>query len=212
MIISLGIILFVSSCAYNGEENTVIGEVERYNISSQYSSKEIIDIVNSWDCILNHSTRSDGAVILSEEEAEIILSPLINDGKIIQSSMLKQIDKDNFSMDEIEKREEIANLSNEELATLSFLIAITSEKVDVENTTSRMTTTEFLQELRPCLTSAIGLVNMKNIFKTIFISGGVTSGEIITLVKVIGKRYVGYASLAFFIWDTVDCLRGRGVI
>ena len=31
---------------------------------------------------------------------------------------------------------------------------------------------------------------MKNIFKTIFISGGVTSGEIITLVKVIGKRYV----------------------
>ena len=53
-----------------------------------------------------------------------------------------------------------------------------------------MTTTEFLQELRPCLTSAIGLVNMKNIFKTIFISGGVTSGEIITLVKVIGKRYV----------------------
>lgn len=80
-----------------------------------------------------------------------------------------------------------------------------------------MTTREFLQELRPCLTSAIGLVNMKNIFKIIFISGGVTSGgvtsgEIITLVKVIGKRYVGYASLALFIWDTVDCLRGRGVI
>ncbi|GEM_PF-1749140 len=213
IIISLGIVLFVfiSFCSCNGE-NYITEKKSTFKIISRYSSEDIVEIVNSWEGNLNHSTRSDGAVTLSENEAEIILSPLIDDGKIIQSSMLKQIDMENPTKDDIEIRNEIANFSNEELATLSFLIAITSEKKDVENADPRMKATDIIQELRPCLVSAIGLVNLKNIFKTIFVSGGVTSGEIITLVKVIGKRYVGYASLAFFIWDTIDCLHGRGVL
>lgn len=205
--------LTLLSCNNDDTFNTNRKEIE-ISLNSKYSQKEMLSIVSKVGRKLERSTLANGTVNITESQAKQMIQPLVADGKLMQKQMLNQVKDLDYVTDSDIK--EIENMTDEELASLSFIIAITQkyEEPDFNNVDGRKITSKDIcwDKIKPCLLSALGVGGLKNIYNTIIIKGGVTTAELLPILKIIGKRYCAYTSLAFFIWDTVDCLHGYGVI
>lgn len=212
--IALAFTVIISSCSNNNDEEVINSkEIISVEIESRYNRNEMLQMIYTIGNKLEKCTRSDGTVSITEADASAMLKPLVEDGKQIQASMIKQI-KDN-SLAYSDEIEYVSSFSDSELASLSFIVAVCTEPHDV-NIDGQMgyaiTIETFNTYIRPCIVSALGVQNIKSIINTILVKGGVSTTELLPLLKIIGKRYVAYTALAFFIWDTVDCLHNNGFI
>ena len=181
-------------------------------VNSKYSRQEMIDIISRLGNNLTRAVNENGEVKLTESQAHEMLQPLIDDGKQMQTELLRQIKNTDYASDNDIMA--IEYMSDEELASLSFIIAVSKDNDNFDMVNGRQVVSEhvFNAKIKPCLLAALGIGSIKNIYNTIIIKGGISTAELLPILKIIGKRYCAYVSLAFFIYDVVDCLQANGVL
>lgn len=181
-------------------------------VNSKYSRQEMIDIISRLGNNLTRAVNENGEVKLTESQAHEMLQPLIDDGKQMQTELLRQIKNTDYASDNDIMA--IEYMSDEELASLSFIIAVSKDNDNFDMVNGRQVVSEhvFNAKIKPCLLAALGVGSIKNIYNTIIIKGGISTAELLPILKIIGKRYCAYVSLVFFIYDVVDCLQANGVL
>lgn len=177
--------MFCSCSSENGKNSEP--KPQKLELSSSITEttlSAVRDVVS-----LGYNSRGE----LDETECQEAITPLVTDGKNIQAQILEQLS----NSASVEDLEFFQNLSEEELASLSFLVyAITPDDTDV---CSRGVDTD---RLLHCAGVAVGYDAIKRL----------AVGEVITAVTIrqaliaIGKRYLGYIGLAIMVYDFVECV------
>ena len=178
------------------------------SVQSRFNKADILKRAEKLDSMITISTRSDGGIMMTELQAQEVLLPLVDDGKQIQTSIMEQIYDNDMDVAIEEQYNEIKNLTDQQLATLSFIVALSND-----STASAQRSDLSLDLIIKCAASVSGIYQIKNSINLIILKGGVTATELLPLLKIVGKRYIGgYVAIAIFIVDTVDCLEGVGVL
>lgn len=129
-----------------------------------------------------------------------ICAPLINDGLMIQQDLLKQAQQQHAQED----FEFFQNLTEEQLATLSFVVyEIYTAAPNVETTTKLDT-----EQMITCLEAALGIPAIKELWSYIVFDGAVVGITAKATLKAIGKHYLGWLGLAITVYDFYDCISG----
>jgi hypothetical protein len=134
--------------------------------------------------------------INTENEMQVILQPLIANGELIHNAMINEITITNEfqNLTEIEKQE-ILNLTDEQLAELSFIVNFQYQTNSVD-----------WERVRSCASFALGISGIRNLYLNTAALGTVET--MIGALKLIGKRYLGYVGVALMIYDFGDCVYG----
>lgn len=134
--------------------------------------------------------------INNEQEIITILQPLIQNGQIIHNAMVNQIisTEDFQNLTELEQQE-ILNLTDEQLAELSFIVNFQYQTESVD-----------WDRVRSCASFALGVSGIRNLYLNTAALGTVQT--MIGALKLIGKRYLGYVGIALMIYDFTDCVYG----
>ncbi|WP_396179785.1 hypothetical protein [Flavobacterium sp.] len=134
--------------------------------------------------------------INTENEMQVILQPLIANGELIHNAMINEITTTNEfqNLTEIEKQE-ILNLTDEQLAELSFIVNFQYQTNNVD-----------WDRVRSCASFALGISGIRNLYLNTAALGTVET--MIGALRLIGKRYLGYVGVALMIYDFADCVYG----
>lgn len=153
--------------------------------------------------IENYKKRSQNLKTLNKQNAEnemqIILQPLIENGEIIHNAMINEIKSTiEFQNLTFAEQQEILNLTDEQLAELSFVVNFQyqaqSNSVDWER-------------VRSCASFALGISGIKSLYTNTLALGTVET--MIGALQLIGKRYLGYIGVALMVYDFADCVYGE---
>lgn len=164
-------------------------------LKSKITNTEFEEITNELFDKINN-TRSDDEFSLTEEEARLILTPFVEDGKDLQTSMLKQINavEGNMGLTEDEVNS-LTTLDNDDLALFSFVIY----ELEQCNEISRAALSS---QLMSCLSVAVGIPGIRDIW----VKGLVDAKTITQVLVAQGKRYLGYLGVALMVYSFVDCV------
>jgi hypothetical protein len=153
--------------------------------------------------IENYKKRSQNLKTLNKQNAEnemqIILQPLIENGEIIHNAMINEIKSTiEFQNLTFAEQQEILNLTDEQLAELSFVVNFQyqaqSNIVDWER-------------VRSCASFALGISGIRSLYTNTLALGTVET--MIGALQLIGKRYLGYIGVALMVYDFADCVYGE---
>jgi hypothetical protein len=158
--------------------NTVMSNIEKYKERSQKSKT------------LNEQN--------AENEMQIILQPLIENGEVIHNAMINEITSTiEFQNLTFPEQQEILNLTDEQLAELSFIVNFQYQAQSASVDWDRA---------RSCASFALGIGGIKALYANTLALGTVET--MIGALKLIGKRYLGYIGVALMIYDFTDCVYG----
>lgn len=141
--------------------------------------------------------------VLPEDEAKKICTPYLNDGKSLQSQMLRDMQRDGASAEDIAY---VRNMSESQLATLSFAIS------NIQRQSKTSGTSVSRDKVLNCLKVAIGIpVGLDS-----YISGTISLSKLasqcvnwkfaLKLCRNMALRYVGFIGAAVAIYDFIDCM------
>ena len=189
------IVVGFSSC--NNDECVETEKVETemneslLNLETSLSQSDYEQLSANLSTIVN--TR---ASINDEQACKNALLPLIKDGELIQKQILEQLSSEG-SQKEI--NDYFTDLSEEQLATLSFLVYNINEMQNSEEVNTRAVS---MSRVRDCLSFALGI----SMIKEIGLEGCITAATARQALIAVGKRYLGYIGLALMIADFADCI------
>jgi hypothetical protein len=153
--------------------------------------------------IENYKKRSQNSKTLDKQNAEnemqIILQPLIENGEAIHNAMINEITSTiEFQNLTFTEQQEILNLTDEQLAELSFIVNFQyqaqSDSVDWDR-------------IRSCASFALGISGISSLYTNSLALGTVET--MIGALKLVGKRYLGYVGVALMVYDFADCVYGE---
>lgn len=183
--LSICFVSFLFSCSDNTEN--LVEKNDDIALRSNITAKDYQTLLEVVTSNLNHSTKSTGAVEMTEDEAREILMPFLEDGKQIQHSLMDIVDKD--------IAEVWNNMTETDLITLSFLVcSVNHNSVETKATTG--------ERILACLGAATGV---SEIYK-IGTKGLVNAKTALQVVKAVGKRYLGYIGVAIMVADFTICI------
>ncbi len=115
---------------------------------------------------------------------------------VTQDAMINEITTtDDFqNLTEIEKQE-ILNLTDEQLAELSFIVNFQYQTNSVD-----------WDRVRSCASFALGISGIRSLYTNTLALGTVET--MFGALKLIGERYLGYVGIALIIYDFADCVYG----
>ncbi len=199
---------FILACSSdNNEENDIVG------LKSTLTSKDIAYVNNQLMKFVTPKSRaystintelSDAPLKLdiSESQAKEVCTPYLNDGKVLQSQMIKEMKIDGASLEDIQY---ITSLSEEKLVLLSFVVS------NLQNYEQSIATSVSKKQVLDCLWYAIGIgANFGS-----YINGTkslANLGEMISwrfalqLCRTMALRYIGFIGAAVCIYDFIDCM------
>lgn len=140
---------------------------------------------------------------ITETQAKEVCSPYLNDGKILQRQMLRDMQMEEASVEDISY---IKKLSDAQLITLSFAIA------NIQNSSSMSTRSVSGSKVLNCLWYAIGIPTGIDGYISNTIALGDISSEMVSwrfalkLCRTMALRYVGFIGAAVCIYDFIDCM------
>ena len=185
---------FVSCTSNESEENLTNSTEISLDLKSSLSEKNYEGGCKKMSNIMN--TMNTRSCTVTEDMGKEALAPFIDDGKVVQEQITNQAFLDNVSA---EDKEYLNNLSESDLAALSFLVYNLNE-ADKEQANGISTS-----KLRSCLAFAIGLTAIKELS----IKGVITAVSLRQALFAIGKRYLGYIGVCLMIADFYDCCYNR---
>lgn len=208
---------FTVSCSKDDVKiNDVKYCLELQSTMSSNTLQDIMDKIGSLPLSRNEDSFVNDVYI---DSCKQILKPLIDDGRFIQRDIIAQSDSLKILGVDIEIDEDIEyvrNLSEDELATLSFIV-YNVNTVDIQ-LLEPIKNAELIEEtpfsnpvqyetgsqarLVSCLSAAVGLTALKELG----IGGVVTATSVRKALLAIGKRYLGYVGVAIMIYDFTMCM------
>lgn len=186
-------ITMLNACSSNVEH---LENAQKACLKSNVSHSDYVNMVSTITKRMT-TTRSDNSVDMNEKEAKTILKPFTEDGRILHQSLLKQIDLTNpeygLSAEDIKQ---IKNSGDDVLAAFSFIMYEMGQQSIASRSISG-------SKVVSCLGAATGISSIAEIAN---ISGLVSAKTALQLLKVLGKRYLGYIGLAIAVYSFVDCI------
>ena len=200
----LSLLFIFVSCERNGNDvNIEEKKVENIKLNTSILSFDDVKVISEKLKKLNFVSASINGqrVILQLSEDEIIktIQPLIDNGTQLHLELINQLEgtEEWNCLTEIEKSE-LINMSDTQKAEISlFYTAYTSESFNQMQAISRETALH-------CLSAAVGLTAIDTI-----ISGTaalMTVESAVAILKVAGKRMLGYVGLALAVYEFVECV------
>lgn len=171
------------------------------SVSSAIDSGDFLNICTSVHSVV--FTRAE----LVETDFKGKLTPLVEDGKCIRDQIVSQAKVNKNLREDIQFYE---NLSEEELATLSFIYhSIELQGADIDMLEAKISGLSVSQQkkmdqIMSCLSVAVGISSLKELG----VKGVVNAITVRQAIIAIGKRFLGYVGLAIMIYDFVDCMGG----
>lgn len=191
----------VSFTSCSNEDDFKSVQKETSYLKSNLTFDEVTSIAGKVEQQIQRTTRSDGTITITENQAKTLLNPFIEDGKKIRFQ-IKEESKTAISLENALTKEELEfldSLNDKELATLS-LIALANSKNNTPNKQGDLTKEDILD----CLGAAIGIAGS---IKSLEITGLLTAKTGLAVLKAVASRYcLGYISLAICVYNFVDCI------
>jgi hypothetical protein len=200
-IFSLIAMVIVTGTLFTGCTTEDVQVKKSFDYSAVLLKPEQLNTVMS--NIENYKKRSQNLKTLNKQNAEnemqIILQPLIENGEIIHNAMINEIKSTiEFQNLTFAEQQEILNLTDEQLAELSFVVNFQyqaqSNIVDWER-------------VRSCASFALGISGIRSLYTNTLALGTVET--MIGALQLIGKRYLGYIGVALMVYDFADCVYGE---
>ena len=138
-----------------------------------------------------------------EEEVQKIITPLIENGEQLYQEMIDQLSETDEwkNLSENEKLE-ILNMSDTQKAQLSlFFINFPSQS---NTQMQKIAPIQKSNRAVSCIASALGISAINDIISGT--AGLMTVESGLQLLKVMGKRYLGYIGLAIAVYEFVECV------
>lgn len=195
MLLFVVIGLFPISCSSDNSLNE--GNDSKYFLKSSISADYYSDfIINLNQSLGTKSTFTAQDEIICKE----LCAPLLDDGLMIQQDLIRQANEQNA----IEDVEFFQNLSDEQLATLSFIVYEIYAAIPNAEKTTEVTG----EQLLTCLEAALGITAIKSLWNDIMFEGAVIGVTVKATMKAFGKHYLGWLGIAFTVYDFYDCISG----
>ena len=132
-----------------------------------------------------------------EENYELILEPLVENGRELHTEMIAFLQEDiEFQNLSTLEKEALLHLDDTQLAELSFVYSQTYELNE-----RRMSMDP---RIRNCVSTAIGIGAIRDLILNSAALG--TVGTTVGAIKLIGRRYLGWIGVAWMVMDFVDCM------
>lgn len=132
-----------------------------------------------------------------EENYELILEPLVENGRELHTEMIAFLQEDiEFQNLSALEKEALLHLDDTQLAELSFVYSQTYELNE-----RRMSMDP---RIRNCVSTAIGIGAIRDLILNSAALG--TVGTTVGAIKLIGRRYLGWIGVAWMVMDFVDCM------
>lgn len=194
------LMLFISSCSLTGDETYDLKNVktENYVPPKGLDSNVLTQISQDLEKALGGRRNGPSfSINYSDPEIEGIMAPLVDNGRSIHAQLLNQINNSSVwnTLSE-EDKQSILNLTDQELAELSFIISITNQIV---------TTDVDWERIKNCGSAALGVGVVKELVKN---TAALASAEVASqILLLVGKRTLGWVALGWLIWDFYDCVK-----
>lgn len=205
LLILLLLLLSLSSC--NNEEVVNNEKITKVEFKTQpLSINDVVSIANRLEKANLVTNSLGGQRVIkksNEEEIQEIIAPLIENGKQLYAEMISQIKKTDEwnNLSEIEKSE-ILNLSDTQKAQISLcFISFPSQS---NSSMQKVAPIQKTNRAVSCLASALGISAINDIISGTIALTTVETG--LQLLKVMGKRYLGYIGLAIAVYEFVECV------
>lgn len=182
---------------------------EEYNfeLNTTLSAPEILGIGNSLRYIVEESGQGRGSNdLLTENECREILTPLVEDGKQIQTQLLEHSDLMSY-----EEKIYFESLEDEELAIMSMIALHLSEDLgdseyidDITGMSDNQTSSTMsidIDKVRSCVGVAIGIASIEELC----VKRIITATTLRKAIFAIARRYAGFVGVAWMVWDLYDC-------
>ncbi len=201
LIFPIAALLMLASCSNENEAPEMEANTSA-EITSDLSTQNFIDICSQIESEV--ASRSDNDLVLTEAIAKEKLEPLVLDGRNIQKQMIKQ---ENLEMLSDTEREYISALSDEECATLSFVYHTIINNTDDE--IINMTDPELNKAYSITsdrLLSCAGKILISTCSVSFSMNGVINAKTVAKALLQIGRRYLGYISIAYAIYEFYNCI------
>lgn len=145
---------------------------------------------------------SEGA-IYSEDEIEISekLSPLIENGRALHQELLDKVaESEEWNTLSEEEKDSIINFSNDQHVVLSLIYFLDNPNLEYEANEAGIDA----GVIKDCVSFALGVRGIQEIIQNT--KSLITVKDTIKVLKIIGRRYLGFVGLAWMIWDFMDCV------
>jgi hypothetical protein len=143
------------------------------------------------------SNIAKNGVVNIEENYELILEPLVENGRELHTEMIAFLQEDiEFQNLSALEKEALLHLDDTQLAELSFVYSQTYELNE-----RRMSMDP---RIRNCVSTAIGIGAIRDLILNSAALG--TVGTTVGAIKLIGRRYLGWIGVAWMVMDFVDCM------
>lgn len=183
-------------------------------INSSLKGSEVHDIERTIVSRVNNATRS--SELISDAEAKSLFTPLVEDGKKIKEQISRLADVGSLKMTTVD-REYLDDLDEVSLAGLSYEMFTIMEALNVKEiqivqesslekaTVKKDENTE--SRFWPCLKEAFGFRVIGEV--KAYVNGTkalVSASELWPIIKAAGTRWLGWAGLAYSVYQFVDCI------
>lgn len=188
-------VLAFTSCNNEEEYNLPHSDV----IESKITQEDVHELLTSLSSINSSSIRSSiesDESFIAESQAESVLAPFKNDGLEMRKQILSYMASEDSSSEDIAL---VEGLTEEELTEFSIFIHLLS--LEQEETHLRNSNTA-----KSCLYAVSGITLAKQLMSGT--SGLLTAKTALSLIKNLGKRYLGYVGVAIMVIEFTDCYYG----
>jgi hypothetical protein len=144
-----------------------------------------------------YSTNLESRLInLNNDSLAQIMSPVIENGRQLHAELLSFVSNsaDWYALAETTK-DTIINMKDEQLAELSLAFFASQYSRQQSNWTTI---------IHNCVGVALGIAGLQAAFASLSTTPSISSA--INILRWYGRRLVGYAAIAWMIWDFWDCM------
>jgi len=201
--------LLLSSCTKT-DNLTLLNKEESDLGNLNTISEELIFIetplltLSDIEDIESQLTDENNEVISDSNQLQLILMPLIENGQMIYDELLSKLQNtDTYFQLSNEDKSIINNLSDFQLAELSFLLSMTINDNVFGEGISQLYSSNTGELILDCLGAATGIADIAAIVQGY---RGLNTRDVVRILRKTGTRYLGYVGLALAIIDFVNCM------
>ena len=211
------LLIGVTSCNNESSESASTAEPQDtlFCYESSITPNEYKDVTNQIYNAIKYSTRAPGEE-MTEEEAIIVLQPLVKDGRQLQNQILLQQNELQLTPADVS---EIENMTEDQLAEMSFTFqTIYNSAVTTQSVSG--------QDIVDCLLVAVGMDDLRSLegylnayinYKYVPGIGDVISGTraLMTaktarsIICAFARRTAGWIGVAYMIYQFSDCIASK---
>lgn len=193
----LAFFILTISCANDNDNYNADLEPKLELKTKGLSHQNLLLIGNNLKRYKTQSSIAKNGVANIEENYELILEPLVENGRELHTEMIAFLQEDiEFQNLSALEKEALLHLDDTQLAELSFVYSQTYELNE-----RRMSMDP---RIRNCVSTAIGIGAIRDLILNSAALG--TVGTTVGAIKLIGRRYLGWIGVAWMVMDFVDCM------